>query len=202
MLSCIYWFFALTGGIYIIFTFMVGELADFGHGLIDGIGNHIEGYLEGAIQGITGHFIDIDFGGHHVDVRNGPGPFSFRTLVMFATGFGAGGLLGYGLGLTDLFTLIPAFGSGIVMGVVAYLLLRYLYKAQGSTDISQNDYIGLKGVVITTIPENGLGQVGVTVKLHRKNVAAKSKDGSLIPHQTKVFITQAQEGGVFIVEKE
>jgi hypothetical protein len=200
MLSCIYWFLALIGGTYIIFTFIVGELADFGHGLIDGIGDHIEGYL-GAIHGITGHFVDIEFGGHHLDVRNGPGPFSFRTLIMFTTGFGAGGLLGYGLGLSDFLTLLPAFGSGIVMGAVAYVFLRFLYKDQGSTDISQNDYIGLPGVVITTIPENGLGQVGVTVKLHRRNVAAQSKDGSKIPFQSNVYITEVLEGGIFVVEK-
>lgn len=200
MLSCIYWLLALTGGIYIIFSYIAGELADFGDSLIDGIGDSLEGLLEGALEGLMGHFIDIEFGGHGLGTRNGPSPFSFRTLVMFTTGFGAGGLLGYGLGLPDLLTLIPAFGSGIVMGVVAYLFLMLLYKSQGSTDIDQKDYIGLLGVVITTIPENGLGQVGVTVKLHRKNVGAKSTDGSSIPLRTRVFINQV-EGGVFIVEK-
>lgn len=120
---------------------------------------------------------------------------------MFATGFGAGGLLGYGLNLPDLLTLVPAFGSGIVMGVAAYAFLRWIYNAQGSSDTTQDDYIGLQGVVITSIPEGGIGQVGVTVKLQRKNIPAKSKDGKPIPRGTRVFITQAEEGGVFVVEK-
>lgn len=202
MLSCAYWFLALSGGLFILTVFIVGEIADFGHDVADGIGSHLEGFLEGAIHGITGHFVDLHIGGgHHVDVRNGPSPFSFRTLIMFTTGFGAGGLLGYALGFSDLLTLVPAFGVGVVMGIVAYFFLRWLYNSQGSSDTSQSDYIGLFGSVITSIPEGGLGQVAVTVKLQRKNVSAKSSDGKSIALRTKVFIVQADEGGVFIVKR-
>ena len=120
---------------------------------------------------------------------------------MFAAGFGAGGLIGYASGLPDLQTLIPATLAGLMLGLMGYLLLRLFWKGQGSTDISPTDYVGLEGTVFVSIPEGKLGQVAVSVKMHRKHLAARSKDGSEIKSGTKVFIVGVEEGGICTVKK-
>jgi len=210
-LICLYWFLVIAGGGYLAFSFVVGGLVDFGEdaigGLSDAAGHALEN-IGDAIGGIFGGAEAADAGGielpdvsgteFHVDT--GPSLFSFRTLVMFATGFGAGGLVGSGLGLSEALTLIPAFGFGAVSGTITWLFLRFLYKDQGTTSIQPADYVGLIGRVTISILEDKLGTVALEVKLQKKLLPARSEDGSPIPAQTQVYVV-SMEGGTLIVRK-
>jgi len=193
MLTCFYLSLLILGGGYIAVTFLVGELVDFG----EDVGHAIEGVSDSAaealsslgetLEGVLGgaEAADVDLGEielpevgeigleHEVE---GPSPFSLRTVAMFAVGFGAGGLIGKGLGL------------------------RFLYGEQGSTSIQATDYLGLVGRVIIAIPEGKPGQVALVVKGQRMNAPARSEDGSPIRTHTEVEVL-GMEGGMVVVKR-
>ena len=207
MLIIFYWVLVIAGGAYFILTFVVGELVDFGGDALHGVGDTIGGFFEStgdALGGISDAAeVEItlpEVGDAGFDVDSGPSPFGFRTIAMFASGFGAGGLTGTGLGLSEPWTLVPAFGFGLVAGVLTWQFLRFFYREQASTSIQPADYVGLIGRVITSIPEGRLGQVTLDVKLQKKNLPARSEDDGAIASQTQVQVV-SMEGGTLIVKK-
>jgi membrane protein implicated in regulation of membrane protease activity len=213
MLTCFYLSLLIIGGGYIAITFLVGELVDFGAD----VGHAVEGIsdsaaealssLGDALDGVLGgaDAADVDVGDIHLpDIGlehevEGPSPFSLRTVAMFAVGFGAGGLIGKGLGLSDPLSLAPASGVALVTASVMWFFLRFLYGEQGSTSIQATDYLGLVGRVIIAIPQGRPGQVALIVKGQRMNVAARSEDGSPIPAHTEVEVL-SMEGGMVVVK--
>jgi membrane protein implicated in regulation of membrane protease activity len=210
MLTCFYLSLLILGGGYIAITFVVGELVDFGEdvghameGISDSVaealgslGDALEGVLGGAEAADAGHIELPEIGLEH-EVE-GPSPFSLRTVAMFGVGFGAGGLIGKGLGMSDALSLVPASGVALVTGSVMWLFLRFLYGEQRSTSIQAPDYLGLVGRVIIPIPQGKPGQVALVVKGQRMNVPARSEDGSPIPAHVEVEVVSL-EGGMVVV---
>jgi membrane protein implicated in regulation of membrane protease activity len=217
MLTCFYLSLLILGGGYIALTFLVGELFDFGAD----VGHAIEGVsdsaaealsslgdvLEGVLGGAEAAGADLgeielpEIGEIGLDHEaEGPSPFSLRTVSMFAVGFGAGGLMGKGIGLSDPLSLVPASGVAVITGATMWLFLRFLYGEQRSTSIQAPDYLGLVGRVIIGIPEGKPGQVALIVKGQRMNVPARSEDGSPIRSHTEVEVL-GMEGGMVVVKK-
>lgn len=201
MFRCLYQILLFAGGGYVFFSFLVSEVVDWGEEMMEGIGNAAESLLENLFDTL-GMEVDLDFLHSDINIEKGPGPFSFRTLLFFGTGFGAGGLFGYALGWPDIFTLIPAFGTGLVLAALAYLILRLMWSGQGTTNIDRTDYVGLSGIVNITIPEGGLGQISTTFKLQKKLLPAKSHDGKQISSGSTIFVTEINEGGICMVKKD
>jgi membrane protein implicated in regulation of membrane protease activity len=184
--------------------------ADAGHaleGVSDSVAEAIGSLgdvLDGALGGADAADVDVgdidlpEIGLEH-EVE-GPSPFSLRTVAMFAVGFGAGGLIGKGLGLSDALSLVLASGVALVTASVMWLFLRFLYGEQGSTSIQAPDYVGLVGRVIIAIPQGRPGQVALIVKGQRMNVPARSEDGSPIPAHTEVEVL-GMEGGMVVVKR-
>jgi len=217
MLTCFYLSLLVFGGGYIAITFIVGELVDFGEGVahafeglsegaaeaLGSLGDVLEGVLGGAdAVGLEVAEIDLpDLGAIELEHEvEGPSPFSLRTLAMFAVGFGAGGLMGKGLGMSDPVSLIPASGMAFAGAATMWLCLRFLFGAQGSSSIRATDYLGLVGRVIIAIPEGKPGQVALVVKGQRMNVSARSEDGLPIRAHTEVEVL-GQEGGSVVVRE-
>jgi len=217
MLTCFYLALIIIGGGYIALTFIVGELFDFGEDVghaVEGVSDsaaealgHLGDVLEGIFAGAEAADVDVggievpeigEIGLEHEIEGVGPSPFSLRTVAMFAVGFGAGGLVGEGLGLPDPLTLVPAGGVGLVTSAAMWLFLRFLYAEQRSTSIQAPDYIGLIGRVTISIPEGKPGQVALIVRGQRMNVPARSEDGSPIPAQAQVEVL-SMEGGMVVV---
>jgi hypothetical protein len=198
MLTCFYLALIIIAGGYIAFSFIVGELVDFGeHAGLDSFGHAIEGIFGGA-EGVDADIGEI--GLEHEIEGVGPSPFSLRTIAMFAVGFGAGGLIGLGLGLPDPLTLVPASGVGLMTAIPMWLFLRFLYAEQASTSIQPPDYVGLIGRVTVSVPEGKPGQVALIVRGQRMNVPARSEDGSPIRAQAQVQVLSMQEGMVIVKE--
>jgi membrane protein implicated in regulation of membrane protease activity len=215
MLTCFYISLLILGGGYIALTFIVGELLDFGEdvgqameGVSDSVGEAL-GSLGDALEGVLGGPEAADVGGielpevgeigleHEVE---GPSPFSLRVVAMFAVGFGAGGLIGKGLGVSDALSLVPASGVAVLTAAVMWVFLRFLYGEQGSTSIQAADYVGLVGRVIIALPQDRPGQVALVVKGQRINAPARSEDGSPIRAQAAVEVLGA-EGGTVVVKE-
>ncbi|MHB0879081.1 MAG: hypothetical protein ACYC5O_23840 [Anaerolineae bacterium] len=194
----------LCGG-FIALSFLVGELADFAGSLSDGVSDLLDsiGHVADAIGGAA-HAGDVDaphFEGadHPGGEAHTPSPFSLRTISMFGAGFGAGGLLGKGLGLTDIASLVPAVGTGTIAGALMYVFMRYVYGSVGTTSIGARDYVGLICRVSVPIPANGAGGISVVVKGQMKNIPAITADGAAVPAHAEVAIV-AMDGGTAVVE--
>jgi membrane protein implicated in regulation of membrane protease activity len=163
------------------------------------VSQSIGGLFDGALGAPEAADIDLlDALAADTEFDVGPSPFSCRTILMFAAGFGAGGLIGSGIGLSEPLTLIPAFGFGIFAGVLSWLVLSFLYRDQGSTTIGPTDYVGLVGRITIPIPKGKLGQVMLNVKMQKKRMPARSVDGGSISSHTQVEVV-LMEGGVLIV---
>jgi hypothetical protein len=202
-----------VGGGYIAITWFVGELFDIGEGIVEDVGDFAEGIgdaLEGFLGAAEAADIDLgeieipDIGDFDSDIdadTDGPSPFSIRTIAMFLAGFGGGGLFGlHILRWPDLVSLIPATGVGLIMGTVMWATLSVVYRGVGSTSIRASDYLNVAGRVTVSIPQDKPGVVALVVRGHRKNVPARSEDGSPIPANAQVVIV-GMEGGMCIVKK-
>lgn len=217
MLTCFYFALVIIGGGYIAITFIIGELVDFGEDVghaVEGVGDSAAEALSSlgeVLEGVLGGAEAVDVSVPDIDVPEigdiglehdveGPSPFSLRTVAMFAAGFGAGGLIGQGLGLPDPLSLVPATGVAVATSTTMWLFLRFLYGEQRSTSIQAPDYLGLIGRVIIAIPEGRPGQVALIVKGQRRNVPARSEDGSRIAAQQQVEVV-SMEGGMVIVKE-
>jgi len=214
ILLFVYFFLVVTGAFYLGASFVFGELADSAAHAVDGVAHAGEGFLESVgdwIEGILGGFgIDSvhldapdfsgDFDMDHEIGESHPSIFSLRVLVMFFTGVGAGGLIGYGMGLEDTLTLIPAFFFGLFGAVLMYYLLKWFYSGQIKGTTGTGDYINTIGTITTSIPEGGAGGVDVTVRLVRKTLPAVSRSGKAIPSGIRVYIHSMQEGGTAVVD--
>jgi len=217
--SCIYWAILFVCGGYVAISFVIGEIIDIGEDVshvFDSFGDSVGDALsplgdvfDGLFGGVdtaeidTGEFempevgdVDVD----HEISTSGPSPFSLRTICMFGTGFGAGGLIGTGFNLSPILTLIPASGFGLFGAVVMFLILRFLYGEQGTTSIQPKDYVGLIGRVTVSLPERKPGQVALVVKGQRMNVPARAENFQPIPSQTEVEVI-SMEGGTAIVKE-
>jgi len=201
---------AICGG-YIALSFVIGTVADTVDDVSDGVSGLLES-LSHALESITGagHAADADLdpgafdppdgaGDHDASVDHGPSPFSLRTISMFGVGFGAGGLLGKGLGMPDMLSLLPAGGAGTVAGALMWLFLRLIYGSVGSTSVTPADYAGLIGRVSVAIPGKTAGGVTVVVKGQRKTIPAVSADGGPVPAGAEVAVV-AMNTGVAVVE--
>jgi membrane protein implicated in regulation of membrane protease activity len=217
MLTCFYLSLLLLGGGYIAVTFIVGELVDFGEAVahaIEGLGGGVGealgslgDVLEGVLGGVEAVGVDVgeidlpDMGEIELDHEvEGPSPFSLRTLAMFAVGFGAGGLMGKGLGMSDPMSLVPASGMAFAGGAAMWLALRFVYAGQGTSTIQARDYLGVVGRVIIAIPEGKPGRVALNVKGQRINVPARSENGCAIGAHTQVEVL-GKEGATVVVRE-
>lgn len=211
MLTCFYTLLWVSTGGLIVLTFIVGEMIDFGedafhavegavHGL-GSIGDRLDGLLHGAEGAAAIDHGDISLpDANHEGLQQGPGIFGCRTVLMFICGFGAGGNIGIALGLSDFWSLGPAFGVGFLLGGVMWFTMRQLYAAQGSSSIKDSDYLNVVGRVIIPIPAEGRGQVALDVMGQRMNMPATSTDKTPIPANAEVYVV-SKEGGVLTVEK-
>ena len=191
----LYFAMLLCCGSIVAVSFILGEI--FG-----AIGNVFEGIGDSIGDSIGGIFDNENIsaiGGDGDGGPEGPSPFSFRIISSFGAGFGAGGLIGKGLEMSDPHSLIPAGSVGLIMAIGMWVFLRVLYTQQGSTSVGQSDYIGSICRVNVSIPGNGRGVIAVDVKGERKNIAAISADGSAIPDQAEVHIV-SMEGGIAVVK--
>jgi membrane protein implicated in regulation of membrane protease activity len=206
MLTYAYLALIVICGGFTLVSFVLGAIADFA----DDVGNSIEGAVHSvsdSVGGLLGGHGDVDLsgaGGHDVaaDAGDGvtPSPFSLRTITMFLMGFGGGGLIAKGAGVSDELSLVPATLTGVLMASLMYLFLRYLYGSVGTTMSQPSDYVGLIGRVTVSVPEGGQGTVSLTVKGQTANTACVSADSTAIPFGSEIYVV-SYAGGVASVKR-
>lgn len=171
-------FYAIVGGVgllFLIVTWLVGEIGDFFGGIFDHdvhVGAHDVGFGNGG------------------EIRVGPPLVDVRSVAAFVTGFGAVGYLLTYLGWNPYWAVLPAMGTGVVMSLASYGITVLLFRQQATSSYSPNDLIGQSAEVTTPIPTDGMGEVSLTFKGAYSHYAARSSDNQPLASGTRVQIVE------------
>lgn len=145
---------------------------------------------------------DMDHDADHDTDHDGAANMSFlsvRVLLMFVSGFGAGGYFAarndYGIVASSMWGV----STGFVMAAIGYFVLNYFYRHQASSSVRTRDVIGKEAIVTTPILPGGTGEVACWVGDRQEYFPAQTKSDQTISTKTKVTVQDAM-GVVLIVE--
>ena len=148
---------------------------------------------------------DIDFGGD-VDVgadagfdmaHDGPGPVGLKTILAFTAGWGWGGLIGLDLGW-GLLSLPFGMIVGLALAAVIFYFMRFLYAQEATSTVGVAHMIGQEGVVLTTIPSGGTGEIRLNVRGTSLKCLARSDSEEAIPAGATISVVE-EVGGTLVI---
>jgi len=143
---------------------------------------------------------DVDIGDNDVsDHESEAKIFSVRSLFVALTFFGIGGKLSMYFEVGFWISVIIGLASALVAAWIVYLMMNFLFKQQASSLITDKQFVGLSGIVSTTIGKNSIGEVVVELNGQRKYMPARSKDNKPIAISSTVKIVDVTSG-VLIVD--
>jgi membrane protein implicated in regulation of membrane protease activity len=216
-------FFYLTSAamLFLVVSMILGHGHHIGHGMGHGAGHghgtdgglrHGPGAGHGGGQGHGGAAASTAAGGaaqsgHDGSVRSLGTPsgfdnmsiWSFQMLFLFIGGFGVGGYFASLSRLGFFLTMLLGGLGGIALALIGYSVINLFYRRQADSNIRSEEYIGLTGIVVTSIGPGGIGQVRCQIGSSRDIFLAKSLDGNAIPINSVVRVAN-MVGSTAIVE--
>jgi hypothetical protein len=164
-----------TGILYTVVAFILGEIfhiADL----------HIDTHIEGDIP-----FCSVS-------------PFKPITIAAFITVFGGVGIMGVRLGKGAILTGIMAVVIALaVAGLIYFLVIVPLYKAQNTSIADHRNLKGVSAIVTSPILENGYGEISYSVNQNEFTAPAKYIGKAYLGAGEEVFIVYI-ENDVFYVD--
>ncbi|MNV27107.1 putative membrane protein YuaF [compost metagenome] len=123
------------------------------------------------------------------------------SLACFLVSFGG---MGHALLMITKVNSVNNLGLSLVCSilftaVVHFIVVIPMRKTETSSGISQDAHKGDYGVVITTIPANGYGEILMQDKISRSNQIAQSFHKVAIPENTRVIIIDIIDGVYSVV---
>ena len=189
------------GGIYTLFTLVMGGLHDIGgHADAGDIATHADSTFDASDFSHADAGVDMDLhaeahGADHVD---GAGEGShFNILSYLAPMAVAGFLLGFGgvgtmcrmLGLATGPSVLAALSGGMGMWLGAYLFItKFVGASQASSHYRGDDLVGLRGTVMAPIEGSRPGMVAFNVAGRRQQLRAVTEEEEPIPMGANVRI--------------
>ncbi len=164
---------AAVGMIFLILSLVFGGDHD--------IGNHVD------------HSVGDHHGGDSINL------FSMRSITAFLAIFGSIGALCLHYEVGQTVSIIIGALSGIAAGFFAAKLMQMTSRQQISSTQATSDFVGANGVVTTSIPTHGVGEVAMTLGGQRKYFQASSKGGDPINQNTNVKVISCA-GSNLVVE--
>ncbi|MEA2573899.1 MAG: hypothetical protein QOH93_1197 [Chloroflexia bacterium] len=162
---------------------------------------------------IGGHDVDLHVGGHHVDVHaghgaahahghadagdGGPGILNMPTVMAALTWFGGVGyLVRQSMGLNGYLAAGFAALSGLVGGVIMFVLLARVLWPMMSKPLSSADYKlpGTAARVVSPIREGGVGEIVYVKNGTRFTAGARCADDQAIARGAEVVIISYERG--------
>lgn len=166
----------------------------FGVGLLFTVVSAVLGHLFGGAD--TDAHADVGTGGHaeagfeHTGMP-GLSPFSPTTIASFVTAFGAFGMIFSKIPLTQSpWVSGPLAGiSGLAVAAGVFWMFNKLFsKTQASSEAQVHELIGATATVITSIPQDGVGEIAYVQGGTRYTAPARSESGAAIPQGRVVRI--------------
>ena len=190
----VYLFLMFGGGLFLIISFLLGEISDFlgdiGGGILEGLDNVFESIGLDLVP-------EVDVGDVGVEGEF-PGPFSIRSIAAFITFFGASGNLSRILGIRQESVFIASVGAGLVGGLIVWGF-TYLIAAQAGSSMPQkSDYIGQIGRVVLPITAEKRGIVSLEIRGQHKEKPARTETGEGFSKGDQVRVVK-RIGGVLYV---
>jgi hypothetical protein len=224
VMSNVYWFCLLLGGMYVLIQFVMllaggimhgvdmgghdadvgGGGADLGHDFDAGHADTPHGAGSSGVQDAHGH-VATGTSDMHI------GPFSPMSIAMFLVGFGGMGLIATSLNIPPILGIQVSILQGLfalIVGIaVSWLLILSLNKffeaTSASSGYSISEVIGKPAVV--DVPMNGqsIGQITYTAGYATRNDPAKplNEEDSFKQGQN-VFIAGYDDGVFLVVDVE
>lgn len=178
-----------------------------GHGHVDAAHGHGHLHTGGDTGGIDGHHAHPevhDVGAFETVVSWFSILINPIVAVSFLTVFGGIGILG-----TQYFkwVAVAVFLVALAAGVVtAFLLYRFvaipLYKSENSTHVSRDNLVGMQAEVISSILENGFGEIKYTVNSIRFTGPARHIDDKAVKQGVKVIICKIENNIFYVSEMQ
>lgn len=182
----------LVGFLFIVISFLMGEVAhlgDLGHaGDLGGAGHEIHVGDSHGDHGGAGHDSDSD----------GPGPLSTRVISIFLTAFGAAATAARLSGLAPITSAAVGVATGYGLGWCTWRFMRLVWSQGASSHLRTSDLEGATGEVTIAIPASGPGQVACVAHGMRTHQIARSATKEAIPLGSIVRITQVTPEGVLV----
>lgn len=108
-----------------------------------------------------------------LDVFGGGADWMFGAVAGFLGAFGFAGAIV--LGLTDRLSVAVLTGlvAGAVVGAIAAAAARYLQRGGDEATVRSAALVGLNGIVVNDIPDQGYGEISVVVAGHLTKLNAR-----------------------------
>ncbi len=164
------------------------------------------------IGGDAGGDTDIDLGGHDIHMDSDMGDnsishgaeanfqlFSLHGITGFFMIFGLVGLALSKANVNELVTALIGLTAGTITLLVVAGIYYYMRTLQSDGTMRLDSAIGQLGSVYLTIPENGIGQVSITIQGGRKQFDAVSATHHRILTGEKIRVVSLN-GSTLVVE--
>ena len=191
-LRVLYWVMAGVGTFIVVALLIFGGDHDVGHGAAAGLGH------DAALA--VDHDVHIEHAGHAAEAEGGPGPVSLRTLMAFVGGWGWGGLIGLDGMSWGIMSLPFGAAMGFVMAVAVFQFMKFLHAQEATTTIGIAHMIGQEGVVLTTIPPGGTGEVRISVRATTVKSLARADSSEEIVAGSSIRVVE-EIGGTLVVRQ-
>jgi hypothetical protein len=161
---------------------------------------------DNEVAGVEGHALDM-----HPAVHEGHGgvsamdynPFSLLSLMGFACAFGAAGLIATAAKLSALLGLGAAFGGGVIMALLLWLVIgKLLFSMQGSSEAHQSDLPGLDAEALTPIDDKMAGEIAYILDGVRYTAPARLAYEGSIAKRSTVRIKRIENNVIYVEEKK
>lgn len=141
--------------------------------------------------------IDIDIDGGDF---GGPGLFSIKLILLFLTGFGAGGFLDvyyqWVIRGWSVPHVLSGFIGGLILWIIGYKILKVLYNQQCNSQIEMKSLLGKSARVVVPIPKAGVGEIVV----ENVYLSARSESSSTEHQKGESLIVKSISGRTAVVE--
>ena len=141
---------------------------------------------------------DHDFGGDHD--HGGASVFSAFNIGWFLVGFGGVGTLLRANYVSMPISTALAVMTGFLCLMGAFLIMRAMHKQQGDSTVTNERVMNSQGIVVMTIPEDGVGKIQCSVAGSSHEFLARSTNAPL--KEGSVVKIIAEHGGVYTVEPQ
>ncbi len=148
---------------------------------------------------LFGHDHDVDHDLDH-DAEPTIGIFSMKVIGTLAMGFGAAGAIARNYGSDYLISSLWGLGTGAVLGLLMYGVLRVIYTQQASSLVETSSALGQQASVTTSIGQDMTGEIEVFIGGRKMVYLARSEDGKEIPKGRLVQVVQVSAGELIVKE--
>ena len=165
-----------------------------------------------ASHALHGSFIDstLDLGHHGVsseeqeDISSTNVPLlNINALFAFLIGFGAAGLIAYGILKVAIISLIPALAIGSLFWYIVRKTLSRILKGQSEfLTTSLDDIIGVTGTVSSGLSDLRVGEVIYTIDGGTRAIPAKHKQIGEVQKGESVVILSVSGGMAIVVKND